>query len=92
MPEFLTRLSAALDRATDHPALAAVPVLFALLDANKTLAVASFDGVRVGVKLGLPLSVVTVWQFVSVPGSVCPSSDCRSRPRPFRSSWSLGPA
>lgn len=69
MPGFLTRLGTALDRATDHLALAAVPVLFALLDTSKLLAVTSFDGVHVGVKLGLPLSVVTLWQFVSVPES-----------------------
>ncbi len=69
MPGVLTRFVAALDRATDHLVLAAVPVAFALLDVNKLVAVASFDGVHLGLKLGLPLSVVTVWQFVSVPGS-----------------------
>jgi hypothetical protein len=67
MPDFVTRLSAGFDRAGDHLALALVPVLFALLNTDKILAVASFDGGHIGFKLGLPLSVVTVWQFVSVP-------------------------
>lgn len=67
MPGFLTRLSAGFDRAGNHLPLALVPVVFALLNTDKILAIASFDGGHVGFKLGLPLSVVTVWQFVSVP-------------------------
>ena len=55
MPSLLTRLSTALADATDHLALAAVPVLLGLLNTNKILAVTSFDGVHVGFKLGLPL-------------------------------------
>lgn len=69
MPGVLTRLATGLDRATDNLALAAVPVVLALLNTNKLLAVTSFDGVHVGFTLGLPVSVVTVWQFVSVPQS-----------------------
>jgi hypothetical protein len=67
MPGFVTRLSAGFDRAGEHLALALVPLLLALLNTDKILAVASFDGGHVGFKLGLPLSVVTVWQFVSLP-------------------------
>jgi hypothetical protein len=67
MPGFVTRLSAGFDRAGEHLGLAVVPVLFALLNTDKIFAVASFDGGHIGFKLGLPLSVVTVWQFVSVP-------------------------
>lgn len=69
MPGFVTRLSAGLDRADDNLALAGVPLLFALLQTDKLLAIATFDGGHVGFKLGLPLSVVTIWQFVSVPGN-----------------------
>jgi hypothetical protein len=69
MPGFLKRLSAGLERASQHLSLALVPILFALMDTNKILAVTSFDGGHIGFKLGLPLSVVTVWQFVSLPNS-----------------------
>lgn len=69
MPGFLTRLSSGLERASEHPVLAAVPVLFALLNTNDILVIATFDGGHVGFKVGLPFSVVTVWQFVSVPSS-----------------------
>ena len=69
MPDFTTRLSAGLECAADHLALALVPVLFALLDTNKILAITSFDGGHVGFRIGIPFSVVTVWQFVSVPQS-----------------------
>jgi len=69
MPGFTTRLSSGLFRASEHLVLALVPVLFALLDTNKMLAITSFDGGHVGVRLGVPFPVVTVWQFVSVPQS-----------------------
>jgi len=69
MPGFATRLSSGLSRASEHLVLALVPVLFALLDTNKMLAITSFDGGHVGVRLGVPFPVVTVWQFVSVPQS-----------------------
>jgi hypothetical protein len=69
MPGFTTRLSSGLSRASEHLVLALVPVLFALLDTNKMLAITSFDGGHVGVRLGVPFPVVTVWQFVSVPQS-----------------------
>ena len=69
MPGFTARLSSGLSRAGEHLALALVPVLFALLDTNKIRAVTSFDGGHVGIRIGVPFSVVTVWQFVSVPQS-----------------------
>ena len=69
MPDFTTRLSAGLECAADHLALALVPVLFALLDTNKILAITSFDGGHVGFRIGIPFSVITVWQFVSIPQS-----------------------
>ena len=49
--------------------LAVVPILFALLNTNKIQALTSFDGGHIGFKFGLPVSVVTIWQFVSVPKS-----------------------
>lgn len=56
-------------RAGEHAALALVPMLFALLDVGKIQSIAAFEGMHFGFKLGLPLSVVTVWQFVSVPNA-----------------------
>jgi hypothetical protein len=41
----------------------------ALFNTNKLLAVLRFDGGHIGFKFGLPVSVVTVWEFVSVPNS-----------------------
>ncbi|WP_136361929.1 hypothetical protein [Halobellus limi] len=69
MPSFLTRLSAGMSRASEHLVLVLVPILFALLDTNKITAITTFDGGHIGFKLGFPLSVITVWQFVSVPNS-----------------------
>lgn len=69
MPDFATRISSGMNRAFEHLQLTLVPIIFALLDANKILAITSFDGIHIGFKVGLPLSVVTVWQFVSLPSS-----------------------
>ncbi|MGQ4557509.1 hypothetical protein [Halobellus sp. GM3] len=69
MPSFFARLSEGLHRASEHLLLVLVPILFALLDTNKITAITTFDGGHIGFKLGLPLSVITVWQFVSVPNS-----------------------
>ncbi|MFC6989636.1 hypothetical protein ACFQJD_14690 [Haloplanus sp. GCM10025708] len=46
-----------------------VPIVLAAMDANKIRSVLAFDGLHLGFKVGAPLSVVTVWQFVSVPKS-----------------------
>ncbi|WP_217635372.1 hypothetical protein [Halobellus clavatus] len=69
MPDFVTRISAGMDRASEHLTLALVPVLLALFQTDKIVAIASFDGGHLGFKFGLPLSAITVWQFVSVPNS-----------------------
>jgi len=52
MPGFVTRLSAGLDRAEDNLALAGVPLLFALLQTDKLLAIATFDGGHVASNSG----------------------------------------
>ncbi|WP_262175429.1 hypothetical protein [Haloarcula laminariae] len=69
MPDFRARIADGLARAGEHAALAVVPVLFALLDVEKLQSIVAFDSVHLGVRSGLPLSVVTVWQFVTVPSS-----------------------
>lgn len=69
MPSVVTRLSSGMDRAREHLALAVVPVVFALLDPHKIVAIYAFDGGHIGFKFGFPFSVTTVWQFVSVPNS-----------------------
>lgn len=69
MPKFTTRLTDGWERALQHLPLAGVPVLFALFNTNKLLEVLRFDGGHIGFKFGLPVSVVTMWEFVSVPNS-----------------------
>lgn len=69
MPAFTTRLSEGWERALQHLPLAGIPILLALFNTNKLLAVLRFDGGHIGFKFGLPVSVVTVWEFVSVPNS-----------------------
>lgn len=69
MPGFVTRLTDGCRRAWSHVPLALVPIVFALLNTNKLDAVLAFDGGHVGVKFGFPFTVVTIWQFVSVPSS-----------------------
>ncbi|MFB6160181.1 MAG: hypothetical protein ABEJ61_03285 [Haloferacaceae archaeon] len=68
MPGFLARLADGWRRALeDLLPLALVPMLLAAANTNKVASVLTFDGVHVGFKVGAPVSVVTVWQFVSVP-------------------------
>lgn len=69
MPKFTTRLTNGWERALQHLPLAGIPILFALFNTDKLLAILRFDGAHIGFKFGLPVSVVTVWQFVSVPNS-----------------------
>jgi hypothetical protein len=67
MPELTTRLADGWQRALRMLPLALVPLALALTDVGKIRSVVGFDGLHVGVRLGLPVSVVTPWQFVSVP-------------------------
>lgn len=67
MPPFTTRLVDGWDRALEHPSLALVPLVTALLATDKVQQVATFDGVHLGLRLGLPVGIVDLWQFVSVP-------------------------
>lgn len=69
MPKFTTRLSDGWERALQNLPLAGVPIFFALVDTNKLLTVLRFEGGHIGFKFGLPVSVVTVWEFVSLPNS-----------------------
>ncbi len=69
MPGFTTRLADGWQRALDALPLALVPLVLGLADVEKMRSVVAFDGLHVGVRLGLPVSVVTLWQFVSVPQS-----------------------
>jgi hypothetical protein len=69
MPDFATRLADGWRRVLDALPLALVPLLFALTDVNKLQSVIAVDGFHVGFRLGTPISVVTLWQFVSLPQS-----------------------
>lgn len=69
MPKFTTRLTDGWERALQHLLLAGVPILFALFNTNKLLAILRFEGGHIGFRLGLPVSVITIWEFVSVPTS-----------------------
>lgn len=69
MVAFTTRLADGWQRALNWLSLALVPILLALFETDKILAILRFDGGHVGFKFGLPLSAVTVWQFVSVPNT-----------------------
>jgi len=69
MPSFMTRVADAWDRASHHLALAFVPVVTALLNTENIEQILRFDGQHIGFKLGLPVSVVDVWQFTSVPNA-----------------------
>jgi hypothetical protein len=69
MTGLLTRLADGWRRALEVPWLALVPMAFALLNTQKLLRAITFDGVHIGIQLGYPMSVVTTWQFVSVPNT-----------------------
>ncbi|MFD1586456.1 hypothetical protein ACFR9U_05645 [Halorientalis brevis] len=69
MSAFTERLVAGWERASRHLALALVPFVTALLNTRKIEQVLQFDGQHVGFKLGLPVGVVDVWQFTSVPNT-----------------------
>ena len=67
MPSFTARLADGWEHSRAHLQLALVPLLSALLDTNKITSVLATDGTHFGLRLGLPASVVDLWQFVSVP-------------------------
>lgn len=67
MPPFTTRLANGWDDALTHPSLALVPLVTALLATEKITRIAGFHGRHLGLRLGLPVGVVDLWQFVSVP-------------------------
>ena len=69
MPSFTDRLADGWSRASEVTALAAVPFVLSLSNVDAMAAVVSHDGFHVGFKLGLPVSVVTVWQFVDPPST-----------------------
>lgn len=68
-PNFTARVENAWERAGPHLALALVPVITALFNTEKIEQTLQFDGQHIGLKLGLPASVVDLWQFTSVPQS-----------------------
>lgn len=67
MPAFTTRLSRGWDRALEFLPLAVVPMATAVMATEKIERVVTFDGGHFGLKLGLPVGVVNIWQFVSLP-------------------------
>lgn len=67
MPSFDTRFAEGWRRGLEHLALAGVPLLSALLATEKIQRVATFNGFHFGLKLGLPVGIVDIWQFVSLP-------------------------
>lgn len=67
MPPFTVRLAAGWRRALEHLPLALVPLATALLATDKVQQVATFHGGHVGIRIGLPVGIVDVWQFVNVP-------------------------
>jgi hypothetical protein len=69
MPNVSERLTDGWQRALDTLPLALVPLLFALADVDELRTVVAFEGFHVGFRLGLPVSVVSLWQFVSLPQS-----------------------
>ncbi|WP_157532981.1 hypothetical protein [Haloferax profundi] len=69
MPEFYERFRDGWERALDVTQLILVPIVFASTEISKIQSVLAHDGVHIGFTFGLPISVGTVWQFVSPPNS-----------------------
>lgn len=67
MPGIQARLADGWDRALEHPPLWSVPAVTALLATDKIGRILAFEGGHVGVRLALPVDVVDLWAFVSVP-------------------------
>ncbi|MGB9951972.1 hypothetical protein ACOZ4F_06155 [Haloarcula marismortui] len=69
MPSFTVRLADGWQRAREQLPLALVPMLLAVTQTDSIRQILTYDGIHIGIKFGVPASVVTVWQFVSLPGS-----------------------
>ena len=69
MPPFTVRLADGWRRAGDQFPLALVPILLAVMQTDSIRQVLAYDGVHVGIKFGVPASVVTIWQFVDPPST-----------------------
>lgn len=67
MPPFTTRLADGWARALGHLPLAAVPLVTALIATDKVERILDASGGHVGFRVSLPVDVVDVWAFVSVP-------------------------
>lgn len=69
MPTFTARIADGWERAGENISLILVPILLAVMQTDSIRQILTYDGVHVGFKFGVPASVVTIWQFVSLPGS-----------------------
>jgi len=69
MPTFTVRLADGWRRAREQLPLALIPILLALMQTDSIRQVLTYDGVHVGIKFGVPVSVVTIWQFVDPPST-----------------------
>lgn len=69
MPTLTVRLADGWQRAGDHMSLILVPILLAVMQTDSIRQVLTYDGVHVGIKFGVPASVVTIWQFVDPPST-----------------------
>ncbi|MDT3433859.1 hypothetical protein [Haloarcula sp. 1CSR25-25] len=69
MPSFTVRLADGWRRAGDQFPLALVPIVLAVMQTDSIRQVLAYDGVHVGIKFGVPASVVTIWQFVDPPST-----------------------
>lgn len=71
VPSITDRIKRAAEQISERDAwsLAAVPLVAALLRTSQIRDVITYDGVHLGITLGLPLPVSTVWKFVSMPAN-----------------------
>ena len=69
MPPFTVRLADGWKRTGENISLILVPILLAVMQTDSIQQILTYDGAHLGVKFGVPASVVTIWQFVSLPGS-----------------------
>ncbi len=69
MPTFTARLADGWKRTGKNISLILVPILLGVMQTDSIRQILAYDGVHIGIKFGVPASVVTIWQFVSLPGS-----------------------